>query len=377
MPDSVLVPPRPSDGSSALARRSVNVVAAVVVVGVFWLPPTLNSGPGGRAVGLALAVLVAVAMLVRERLPAVVVGGVGVVTLGAAAAGLTEDFMLATAWCLYPLAVRRAASARRLVIGLVAVLLVVVAVSGVPDESRQVAQWVVLSVAAPGVAWLLGTAVGRRLEAAAEAARVAARLEVAREVHDVVGHALGLLSAEAGVARSLPDADEAELREALADIEVRARVTLEEVQGLVGALRTSADAPGQGGLASRLQELVARTRAAGVHVEARIEVDDRVDEATSLVVFRIVQEALANAVRHAPGAPCTVAVESDGTHVRVRVRDRGPGAGAPEPGFGLTGMRERAALVGGTVDWADHPTGGFEVLARLPASAPGQVSTSG
>ncbi|MCC2335062.1 sensor histidine kinase [Cellulomonas wangsupingiae] len=376
MPGSALAAPSPHE-SSALVRWSVNAVAAAVVLGVFWLPPAMGADdPWHRAVGLSLAAFVGVAMLVRERLPTLVVAGVGLATLGAMALGVTEDFMLAVAWCLYPLAVRRAASARRLVIGLVAVLLVVLAVSGVPDDSRQVAQWMVLSVAAPGVAWLLGTAVGRRIEVAAEAARVAARLEVARDVHDVVGHALGLLSAEAGVARSLPDADEDELREALADIEVRARGTLEDVQGLVGALRTSSsDAPDQGGLASRLQELVARTRGAGVHVEALIEVDERVDEATSLVVFRIVQEALANTVRHAPGAPCTVVVGSEGSHVSVRVRDRGPGAGGTEPGYGLTGMRERATLVGGTVDWADHPAGGFEVLARLPATR--QVSTSG
>ena len=386
-PAIVAQPPR---GSSAVLRRLADALAAVVVLGVFWLPPTLEHQGWRLAAGLSLAALVGAAMLTRERLPAVLVGGVGVATLVAAALGLTDDFMLAAAWCLYPLAVRRATSARRLVVGLVVTLLLVSVTVGFPDDARQAAQWAILSVVAPGVAWLLGTAVGRQLDAARDAARAATRLEVAREVHDVVGHALGLLSAQAGVARSLPDATDAELREALAEIEQRARHTLTEVQELVGTLRAAdPDESDDVALAPQLHELVARTRAAGVQVDERVSLDEPLRDATALVVFRIVQESLANAVRHAPGAPCTVVVESVGNDVRVQVRDHGPGArqrgpgvsrvegAGVGPGFGLTGMRERAHLVGGTVQWGNHPEGGFEVSALLPARARGEVSTSG
>jgi signal transduction histidine kinase len=210
--------------------------------------------------------------------------------------------------------------------------------------------------------------VGRGIAATREAERARVQLEVARDVHDVVGHALGVISAEAGVTRGLADAGEQELRDSLAGIEVHARRALEEVQLLVRGLR-SAPTP-----VARLSSVVETTRAAGVDVRARIAVDAQLGDAVGAVVLRIVQESLSNVVRHAAGAACTVEVhEADGA-VLVRVRDRGPGAGVAgreHAGFGLAGMSERAHLVGGTVEWGDHPGGGFEVRARLPVGAGG------
>jgi signal transduction histidine kinase len=193
------------------------------------------------------------------------------------------------------------------------------------------------------------------------------QLEVARDVHDVVGHALSVISAEAGVTRSLADAGEQELRDSLAGIEVHARRALEEVQVLVRGLR-SAPVP-----VDRLSSVVDTTRAAGVDVEAHIAVDEPVEDAVGAVVLRIVQESLSNVVRHAGGAACRVDVGEAGDAIVVRVRDRGPGAtGRGHPGFGLAGMSERAHLVGGTVVWGNHPDGGFEVSARLPVRGGGR-----
>lgn len=120
---------------------------------------------------------------------------------------------------------------------------------------------------------------------------------------------------------------------------------------------------------SELPELVAATRAAGVRVSDRVAVPGEVGEAVEAVAYRIVQEALANVVRHAPGAACELEVRRDGSALVVRVRDDGPGMGG-EPGFGLRGMRERARLVGGTVTWRNLPEGA-EVEARLPLEGPG------
>ena len=394
MPASTVAPPpgTPAAGrrpAGTPARLLVRLLVTAAVVGVFWLPPALASGtPWGATAGSVLAAVVAVAMLLRERLSAAAVAGVGLVTLVAAALGLTEDVMLATAWCQYPLAVRHGARARHLVVVLAVLLLAAASVVGFPDDRAQVARWAVASLAVTGTTWLLGTAVGRQLAAAREAAAATARLEVAREVHDVVGHALGLVSAQAAVARTLPDADEAELRASLAEIEGHARRALQEVQGLVRTLRTTgADVfdvvaaapddlpdtqlprPDVRPLATRLDELVARTRAAGVPVEVHLDVTD-VAPATAAVAYRLVQEALANVARHAPGATCTLVVAGADDRLHVSVRDDGPGASGA-PGFGLTGMRERAQLVGGTVTWGDHPDGGFEVVADLPTSTSG------
>lgn len=229
------------------------------------------------------------------------------------------------------------------------------AVTGIPaGEASGLVQRAVLGIAAFSGTLLLGTTVGRQIEAARAAERARVQLELARDVHDGVGHALGLIGAEAGVTRGLPDAGAQELRESLADIEGQARGALEEMQALVRGLRND----------GALSLVVGATRAAGMPVEARIELDDNEVDA---VVFRIVQESLSNVAKHAGGAPCTVDVHREGDSVLVRVRDRGPGArSGGRSGFGLTGMRERARLVGGTVTWGDHPEGGFEVNARVP-----------
>jgi signal transduction histidine kinase len=300
--------------------------------------------------------VIGAAMLLRRRFPLVATVMAAVTTLVAAGLGVALDPMLATAWCLYPLAVALAARTHSMVVVLACGVLALVAVTGVGDGGGQL----VLAVAALVIAWLLGTAVGRQLVAAREAERARVQLEVARDIHDVVGHALGVISAEASVTRSLPDADEAEMRNTLGEIETLARQALQEVQALVRGLRDRDPA----GLAS----VIDGARRAGLAVEASVDVGPEVGEGVRIVVLRIVQEALNNVLRHAPGAACSVAVGRAGKEVVVRVRDSGskiPGTGAGS-GLGLRGMRERAFLVGGTVSWERPAGGGFEVLARLP-----------
>jgi signal transduction histidine kinase len=332
------------------------LLVTVLVLGVFWVPSTAAAAESHRLVaGWVLAATAGAAMLLRRRLPITATVAAGVATVAGNALGTCEDPMLAAAWCLYPLAVARARHTRELVLIFAGLLSGLAVVTGVPaGEASGLGQRAVLGIAALSVTWLLGTTVGRQIEVVRAAERARVQLEVARDVHDGVGHALGLISAEAGVTCGLSDAGEQELRESLADIEKHAREALEEMQALVRGLRNG----------GALSSVVGATRAAGIPVRARIELDD--DEVDA-VVFRIVQESLSNVVKYADGAPCTVDVRREGDDVVVRVRDRGPGARAGgRSGFGLTGMRERARLVGGTVTWGDHPEGGFEVSARVP-----------
>lgn len=362
-------------GSDTGRRPLLDAGAAVGVVGIFWLPPTLDVAERPRLVaGLALAAVTGAAMMLRRRFPARATATAGVGTVAGGVLGVCRDPMLATAWCLYSLALARAVRPRALVVVVAGVFAGLAAVTGVPHgDGNGSGQRLVLAVAALSVSFLLGTAVARQVAAARDAERARVQLEVARDVHDVVGHALGVISAEAGVTRGLADTTEDELRDSLADIEAHARRALEEMQALVRALRDAPAAPAGAGrpgptaTVSHLSLLVATTRAAGVRVDAGIDVPAQVDEALGAVVFRIVQESLSNVVRHASGARCAVDVHEDGAAIVVRVRDHGPGAGTPNGrGTGLRGMRERAGLVGGTVTWGNHPDGGFQVEARLP-----------
>ena len=346
-----------------------DALAAALTLAIFWAPHTIAAaGWPHIAVGIALAAIVAAALVLRRQFPVAAVGVVAVATIAGEVLGVTADPMLATAWCLYPLAVAQAVRIRKLVVVLAGFVVAVAAVTGVPGgDAGDLGQRLVVSVAALAGAWLLGTAVGGQAERARDAERARVQWEVAREVHDVVGHALGLISAEAAVTRSFPDAGDKELRESLGDVEAHARQALEEMQALVRGLRSAQPSrPAAPGIAE-LSRLIAAMRAAGVPVDARLDVGPAVDETVGAVVYRIVQESLSNVVKHAPGAACSVVASADDTLVSVRVRDHGPGARENGlSGFGLRGMSERARSVSGKVTWGNHPAGGFEVSARLP-----------
>ncbi len=362
-----------------VVRPLADIVAAVAVVGVFWVPPTAGAASWPLVVaGAVLAVVTAGAMIFRRRLPFAATVTAGAVAVLGGVLGICQDPMLAAAWCLYPLAIARARRTRLAIAVLAGLFAALALVTGVSEEAtRGLGRQLVIAVAALSVAWLLGTITGKQIASAREAERMRVQLEVARDVHDVVGHALGVILVQSGVVLSLPDAGEQELRGTLAEVETHARKALEDVQTLVRTLRAQdvGPTPGLGGLTA----VVAATRAAGISVDARIDVDGRIGDGVGTVAFRIVQEALSNVVRHAPGAACTVDVRQEGDVVVVRVHDSGSGApvtGKAPPGsdgglptgsgVGLRGMRERARLVGGTVTWGARPGDGFEVEARLP-----------
>jgi signal transduction histidine kinase len=200
------------------------------------------------------------------------------------------------------------------------------------------------------------------------------RLRIAREVHDVVGHGLATIALRAGVADRVADGDPAEVREALRAIRQVSRGSLAELSALLGVLRAEgeeaaavrAPAPDLDALAT----LVDRLRDAGLQVALDMAQagDASMPEVVGAASYRIVQEALTNVARHAgPDAHAHVRLARHDGVVEVEVCDDGRGA-APgvRPGGGLTGMRERAAALGGCFEAGGAPGGGFRVWASLP-----------
>jgi signal transduction histidine kinase len=207
------------------------------------------------------------------------------------------------------------------------------------------------------------------------------RARISRELHDVVAHHISMIAVQAETARLATPGMPAAGAQRLSAIGDTARAALTEMRRLLGVLRedtetVAADRKPQPGL-QQLNELLDEAReAAGTG--ARLIVRGALaalDPGVELAAYRIIQEALTNARRHAPGAAVDVELHYTGAELRLRIRDNGPGPptgpGAPgaEHGHGLLGMRERATAVGGELRTAAAPGGGFLVEARLPAKA--------
>ncbi len=249
------------------------------------------------------------------------------------------------------------------------------------------------------VAWLLGNlsrqahehqAAERALERAhaAESAVAAERLRIARELHDMVAHTLGIVALQAGAARRVLTTQPEAARDALGEVEAAGRETLSGLRRMLVALR-AADGPpdatrsetGLGplpGLAD-LDRLARNTTAAGVRVEVHWSGHRRpLPAEVDLAAYRIVEESVTNVVRHADTRSCLILVDCGERELAVEIQDPGEldAAGPPRAregtgeregvGYGLLGMRERVDLLGGHFTAGPRPSGGFRVAARLP-----------
>jgi signal transduction histidine kinase len=283
------------------------------------------------------------------------------------------------------------------------------------------------NLAVLGAAWWLGDAARRRREEAVahatRAAELAAardelarravadeRLRMARELHDVVAHAMSAIAVQASSGRLAFDREPELARAALAAVETLSREALTDMRRLLGVLRPSAEAapgpcsPNDEGAAtlvpavslSGLDRLVASTAAAGVTVDVVVEGGPRpLPPGLDQAAYRIVQEALTNVVRHAQACRAVVTVCYGDEALVVEITDdgvgrvphadgplpaardglqSGPPAGQGRSGVGLVGMRERVAAYGGTLVAGPGPAGGFRVLARLPTPRPAGVT---
>ena len=205
------------------------------------------------------------------------------------------------------------------------------------------------------------------------------RARIARELHDVVAHHMSVITVQADSAPyRLPELSD-EAREEFGTIAASARESLTEMRRLLLVLRgdgTGGERAPQPGI-DRLQQLVEATVRAGLPAELSLAADlGDVPPAVDLSAYRIVQEALANVVRHAPGARTRVSVSSDGAQLTLLVVNDPPEQPVSPlesggTGHGLVGMRERVRLTGGSLDTGPLPDGGFRVAARLPLPPPG------
>ncbi|WP_406481820.1 sensor histidine kinase [Streptomyces sp. NBC_01615] len=241
-----------------------------------------------------------------------------------------------------------------------------------------------LAMAASCMAGLLSRerrehAVALRAQEVAEAV-TAERLRIARELHDMVAHSIGIIAIQAGVGSRVIQTQPAQAREALRAIEATSRESLSGLRRTLVSLRqadrgatTSEQSPlaPSPGLAD-VERLAAATAGAGVRVDVRRSGEQRPLPADiDLSAYRIVQEALTNVVRHAATRRCRVAIDYGDEELFVEVVDDGRGASGngSTHGFGIIGMRERVGLLGGRLSAGPRPEGGFRVAARLPLSA--------
>ncbi len=371
---------------AALAAAGAYAAALLTTELIAGLP-----GPA-RAAALVPAIAYGAALLFRRAAPRTVLAVQGVAAAGYAALGLPVPMLgPAVLVTLYTVGSRLERRAGLVALGSAEALLAVLVL--VRSARPDVGSWGLFSVLL-AAAWFLGDIV-RRWQVAAvaharraveleqareELARLAVadeRLRIARELHDVVAHTMTVIAMHAGSGRLAADRDPAAARKALEVVEESSRHALAELRRLVTVLRDADDrepvhepAPGL----PDLHRLVAEVAAAGVAVDVHTEGDlARVPEGVSLAAYRIVQEALTNVVRHAGAtrARLSVAVRED--QVRLEVDDDGGGrtGGAPEPGgrgYGLVGMRERAALYGGEVTAGPGPGGSWRVAGWLPCA---------
>jgi signal transduction histidine kinase len=370
-------------------RHALVLDAAVpVVVGAVILAGTLlHGGTSARPLPAAVGVGAAASLWARRRAPgwtlAISVGLVAVLLHIDGSAGAVA--VIAPAVALYSLAVTRG-RAQRLLAAVAAVAAVVVADtlhSGRPTVLQTIGH--VMLVAVP----LLAAEVMRthrsylslqleRLELAERTREQAAerraeqeRMRIARELHDIVAHTLTTINVQAGAAAER--LDEGDARTALETIEVASHDAIGELRAILGVLRDRdlpdaprVPAPG----VENIAELVQGARDAGLEVELRIDGKrpSHLSDVVSLAAYRIVQESLTNALRHAAGASVRVNLIYDVARLSLAVKNAASTAARSNgstPGVGIVGMRERASAIGGTLQ-AGPFQDGFRVQAELP-----------
>ncbi len=316
------------------------------------------------ALGIALAIAMVAPILVRRRyaLPVLAVTCGAWFTLGAL--DYPALFPLAPLIAIYTVGESRHIPARRA--GAVVAVGALAAFAAIAIGANRPAgvepEWII-GLAALGLsAWLVGDRLRARLDAMESQRRLAIaedRTRVARELHDSVGHAVNTIAINAGAARVNLGGDPSAVRDALNSIEISARRTAAEMDAVLGGLRGSEDLPS----AEQLPELVESQRAIGQSITESLSWEGA-DRATGRAAYRIVQEALTNASRHAPGEEVTLRVGPRGGQLYIEVANADPG-GETNEGRGLRGVHERVAALGGTVS-AGVQDGRFVLQAFLP-----------
>jgi signal transduction histidine kinase len=380
---------------SALAHyRDVALAVGLCAAGLYELFAHVTYDgaavwPGDRAANAVIIPLLTLPLGVRRRWPTAVC--LAVFTGLAASSAALGGGEATTGFVLFIATTFTAAAHARWRVGCAAAALCAGAVHELRDPHVHGFADVVWALGMLVIAWLLGAAVRARqqrigaLESEAieaerrhtedvAAATAAERATIARELHDIVAHAVSVIviQAQAG-ARSLPR-DARLVGEILEQIETTGRTALAELRGLLTVLAgdsAAADVHPAASL-SQLDELLQSCRAAGQRVE--LHLDGPIPElapVADLAAYRVIQEALTNSLRHAPGAVATLRLQHRGTVLDIQVQDDGGDGRARKAtpagsGRGLIGMRERLALAGGRLVHAESTPAGFLVHAEVP-----------
>jgi signal transduction histidine kinase len=330
-----------------------------------------------------VAAAAAAAIAVRRLWPLPAFGAILITSIASLFLGIAIGPFLAAAFALYAVAVsqRKVRGIPASVIGAVSIAGVLgVSLASSPYLLRSATGQLAFGAVVMGGAWTIGSALRARRMHAEQAARQRAeqavaeeRLRIARELHDVVAHSMGLITVKAGVANHVMAARPGEAQDALRVIETTSRTALTEMRHLLGVLRSDdpADlrpAPGLRGL----RGLAEQAGMAGVEVRMDVSDERPLPEGVELSIYRIVQEALTNVAKHAAPARCTVIVQTGERDVKIEVTDDGRGGLVQPGGHGLIGMRERVMMYGGRVTAGPRPGGGFRVSAWFPYEPPFQ-----
>jgi signal transduction histidine kinase len=362
------------------------VVGVIQVIGTRFAALGQPEHADMDVLGILLVAAGPAALLLRRRHPVAVLGFVLVTTLGYLLLDYPKGpifLALIVAFVSAVMSGHRVAASIALVVGYFSFLWLpyLLGVEPAPGlaASLGLGAWLLVLLTVSEVAR------GRR-EQAMESARARAeaqrrraseeRLQIARELHDVLAHNISLINVQAGVALHLIDERPEQARTALAAIKDASNEALNELRSVLDILRRGHEDPPRSptsGLA-RIDDLVSRTQAAGLPVSKHVEGDPRpLPAEVDLAAFRIVQEALTNVTRHARGASATVRIGFEEGALTVQIDDDGRGMPATSSGGGrgIRGMSERAAALGGEVKAGPRDGGGFRVVARLPMHGDG------
>lgn len=342
------------------------------------------------AAGVAAQLALGLVLLLRRRFP---FGAPASMLIGAAAVSLVDGRFMPYTFAGFLIALTAVfllgmqEDRRQALIGL-GVALAALAIIVAADPAPVGADVVIIPLIFVMV-WLFGFGLSRKLEEAREAEERAAQVElrraeearaavaeerarIARELHDVVGHAVSVMTVQASGVRRLLTPDQEREREALLIVEQTGREALAEMRRLVGVLRRPEEAPALAPQPSlqHLERLVEQAREAGLPVEVQIQGEAiELPAGVDLTAYRLVQEGLTNAMKHANATRAEVIVRYGPDGVELTVSDDGRGSSdgkAESGGHGLVGMRERVAVYGGELETGPSPGGGFTLHARLP-----------
>jgi signal transduction histidine kinase len=363
-------------------QRHGDEVLAAALTALALLGIALTEAPEShRVASAALAVAIGAAAARRSRAPLPLLGLILAVSVVALAVPMFAEPTNSGVFVFYLLAVYSAAAhtsgRRTLVAGGMVVGLYVMAFAS--DGTGITADTVIFYTLLLSTPWAAGRAVRQRRlrdreleleKGRAAAAIVEERARIARELHDVVAHAISVMILQARGGRRVLESEPADARDAFTIIEGTGQQALDEMRRLVGMLRSGDEtlplAP-----QPRLNELgmlVEQVRAAGLPVQVAVEGEPRdVPPGVDLSAFRIVQEALTNALTHAGPAQARVVLRYRADELELEISDDGPGTGdGSGSGYGLVGMRERVLVYGGELQAGRQPGGGYALRVRLP-----------